>query len=65
MADDGQTLPNRIGEGLPTTHEVIRNQRYRLPGEAARKHSLNQRDVRSATIQLAPVIRKVRAHSDQ
>jgi len=31
----------------------------------ARKHDLNQKDLKSATIQAAPVIRKVRPNSDQ
>jgi hypothetical protein len=30
---------------LPTTHEVIRKQRWRLPDEAARKHRLYQKDL--------------------
>ena len=51
---------------LPTIHEEIRKQRpRRLSEEAARKHSLNQKDFKSATTQAAPVTRKVRTHSDQ
>jgi hypothetical protein len=34
-------------------------------GEAAGKHSLNQKDFKSATTQAAPVTRKVSTHSDQ
>src|SRR5260370_2733158 len=36
-----------------------------LSEDAARKHCLNQKDFKSATNQAAPVIRKVRTHSDQ
>ena len=51
---------------LPTIHEEIRRQhRRRLSEEAALKHSLNQKDFKSATTQAAPVTRKVRTHSDQ
>src|SRR5262249_1256613 len=56
---DGQ-LPLR-----PTTHEVIQKQRWRLPHEAAPKHRLSQKDLKSATIQVAPVMRKVKPNSDQ
>ena len=41
---------------LPTIHEVLRTQRWRLPDEAARKRRLNQKDLKSATVQVAPVI---------
>ncbi len=64
-----EDLPVRIRLTLsecPTIHEEIRKQhRERLSEEAARKHSLNQKDFNSATTQAAPVTRKVRTHSDQ
>src|ERR1700693_226586 len=40
-------------------------QRRQLPDFPAYRDGLNQKDFNSATIQLAPVIRKVRANSDQ
>jgi len=48
---------------LPGT--VIRKQRWRFPHFPARKHDLDQKDLKTATIQAAPVIRKVRPNSDQ